>query len=61
MLIDIWNYIAESFQITGVIYLCVTKGSKDVVLSDEHDHYEWMSANQESFEKIDSLFRPQMQ
>ncbi|MCL2558604.1 MAG: NUDIX domain-containing protein [Treponema sp.] len=59
-LVDTWNYVTQTLQITGIIYLCVAENPNNVILSAEHDRYEWMDANAESFEKINRLFRPQM-
>ena len=58
-LLDTWNYVAETFQVTGIIYLCVTDDNH-IVLSDEHECYEWLAAKPESFEKMNRLFRFQM-
>ncbi|SHH76045.1 NUDIX domain-containing protein [Clostridium grantii] len=42
-LVDTWNYMRdEFFQITGVIYHSEIV-SGEIVISDEHDGYEWIS------------------
>jgi 8-oxo-dGTP pyrophosphatase MutT (NUDIX family) len=42
-LLDTWNYMRdEFFQITGVIYHSEIV-SGEIVISDEHDGYEWIS------------------
>ncbi len=42
-LIDTWNHMpADNWQIVGVFYLC-TIDSEDIILSDEHDGFEWIS------------------
>jgi 8-oxo-dGTP diphosphatase len=42
-LVDTWNYMRdEFFQITGVIYHSEIVSGK-IVISDEHDGYEWIS------------------
>ena len=60
-LLDTWNFVGDDFQITGVIFLCMTDNIDNFTLSDEHDSYEWLPANAESAEKMQVLFRPQMQ
>jgi len=60
-LLDTWNYFADEFQITGVIFLCITEDISGLALSDEHEAHEWLPANAESAEKMQALFRPQME
>ena len=59
-LLDTWNFVSETRQITGIIYLCKIINGDKVNLSDEHDVYEWLPATAESFEKMNRLFAPQM-
>ena len=59
-LVDTWNYLTETNQITGIIYLCVIDKPQHIVLSEEHDIYEWLGNDSESLEKMNSLFNPQM-
>ena len=59
-LIDVWNFVTDARQITGVIYLCSAKNTENIVLSDEHDQYEWLSSDAESIEKMQRPFKPQM-
>lgn len=40
--INVWYYVKESFQLIGINYLCEWV-SGDVVLSEEHESYEWLS------------------
>ena len=58
--LDTWNYIVDNYQITGVIFLCRETSTETVVLSDEHDRYEWLAPVPASFELMNRLFRPQM-
>ena len=60
-LLDTWDYIMEDWQITGIIYLCAIAGGDAITLSDEHDKYEWLTPDADSLEKMNRLFRPQMQ
>lgn len=42
-----WDFIDEDYLIMGVIYLCeIIEGS--ILLSDEHDYYEWLPLNEDS-------------
>jgi len=59
-LLDTWNLVTDEYQITGVIWLCVIKSGCDVVLSHEHDYFEWLSISPVSFEKMSRYFKPQM-
>jgi len=59
-LVDTWKYLMEARQITGIIYLCVATNPSHIILSDEHDCYEWLSPAPESLDKMNRLFKPQM-
>ena len=59
-LVDTWNYVTETRQITGIIYLCSAENPTNIILSDEHDQYRWLSTDPESLEKMNRLFKPQM-
>ena len=60
-LVDTWNWMGdESWQVTGVIYLCALSRDDKIILSDEHDEYEWLPITAESFEKMSRLYAPQM-
>ena len=59
-LVDTWNYVAEALQVTGVIYLCTTENLEPIIISDEHDRYEWVSPDSGSLEKMNSIFKPKM-
>jgi 8-oxo-dGTP diphosphatase len=58
--LDTWNFIKDSLQITGIIYLCASANTASVVLSDEHDGYEWLAPDEQSFGKMNRIFRPQL-
>ncbi|MBL4936175.1 NUDIX domain-containing protein [Clostridium sp. YIM B02515] len=55
-LLDTWNFIAEDYQITGVIYLCKIKEGS-LKLSDEHDKYEWLEFNEENLDKMHEVYK----
>ena len=59
-LVDTWNFVSETRQITGIIYLCALASDDKISLSEEHDIYEWLPIADESFEKMIRLFTPQM-
>jgi len=59
-IIDTWNYFTETNQITGIIYLCVANNPEPIILSDEHDSYEWLDTDFDSLDKMNRLFKPQM-
>lgn len=59
-LLDTWNYLAETYQITGIIYLCKYQGG-EVRLSDEHDDYKWVNPDKELMEKIVEVFKIKME
>ena len=40
--IQTWHYVKEQFQLVGIDYLCECK-SGEVVLSDEHDRFAWLT------------------
>ena len=41
-IVDTWQFIKNNFQLVGINYLCKWQ-SGEVVLSDEHEHFEWLS------------------
>ena len=59
-LVDTWNYVAETYQVTGIIYLCATENSDEIVLSEEHDQYEWFSPDVASLENMSWGFQSRM-
>ena len=59
-LIDTWNYVSETRQVTGIIYLCSANDHEEVVLSEEHDQYLWLSYDTDSLDMMNRLFKPQM-
>ena len=38
----IWHYVKGNFQLVGINYLCLWEAG-DVLLSDEHEYYEWLT------------------
>ena len=40
--LQVWHYVQHRFQLVGIDYLCASDAS-DVVLSDEHDRFEWLT------------------
>jgi len=60
LLLDTWNYVTETRQVTGIIYLCTVKDTKDFVLSHEHDDYAWLTPEAATFERMNRLFATQM-
>jgi len=40
--LDVWHIIKGQFQLIGINYLCIWKAG-EVVLSDEHEAYEWLT------------------
>jgi len=60
-LVDTWNWMGDTtWQVTGIVYLCTHANGDSIVLSDEHDEYVWFPATEESFEKMNIIFAPQM-
>ena len=40
--LHVWHYVKERFQLVGIDYLCEYR-SGEVVLSDEHDGFRWLT------------------
>lgn len=40
--LDVWSLIKDHYQLVGINYLCIWKAG-EVVLSDEHEAYEWLT------------------
>lgn len=59
-ILDTWNVIMDSHQITGIIYLCKVKEG-NFVLSDEHDRYQWLEFNDASLNMMYGAFKERMQ
>ncbi|MBL4936157.1 NUDIX domain-containing protein [Clostridium sp. YIM B02515] len=59
-LLDTWNFIAEDYQIAGVIYLCKIK-ERSLTLSEEHDRYEWLDFNEENLDKMHEVYKIRME
>lgn len=54
-LLDTWQYVNDYYLIMGVLYVCEVEEG-DVVLSSEHDYYEWLPLDTSSASKMnDSL------
>ena len=58
-LLDTWGFITDTYQITGIIYLCQIKEGS-LKLSDEHDKYEWLEFNDISINKMHDVFKERM-
>lgn len=57
--LDTWNFLAENYQITGIIYLCKAE-NKEVRVSDEHDKYKWADADVSSITDMHKVFSEKM-
>jgi len=57
--LDTWNFLAENYQITGIIYLCKAKNN-EVRVSDEHDKYKWVDADINSINDMHKVFSEKM-
>ena len=40
--LQVWHYVRQRFQLVGIDYLCESH-SGDVVLSEEHDAFRWLT------------------
>ena len=40
--LQVWHYVKQGFQLVGIDYVCESH-SGDVVLSDEHDAFRWLT------------------
>ena len=40
--LQVWHYVQQRFQLVGIDYLCASD-AREVVLSDEHDGFEWLT------------------
>lgn len=58
-LLDTWNFVKETYQITGIIYLCKI-GKGEVRLSEEHDAYKWLDADFKSASEMHKVFKEKM-
>ena len=54
--LDVWHLIKDHFQLIGINYLCIWKEG-EVVLSDEHEAFEWMSVAELRAKKWNDLER----
>ncbi|WP_051623631.1 NUDIX hydrolase [Clostridium hydrogeniformans] len=58
-LLDTWNWVGENHEIAGVIYLCrIVEGN--ITLSEEHDYYKWLEIDDESMERIHTVFKEKL-
>ena len=46
-----WDFINDDYLIMGVLYLCDLVGG-DLVLSSEHNYYEWLPLNLDSATRL---------
>ena len=58
MLVDTWYLYREQYQLAGIIYLCSAPDDEQVVISDEHDAFEWLPIDQ--FARIHPIFSAKM-
>lgn len=58
-ILDTWNHVEIDYHLTGIIYLCTTN-SKEVILSDEHDKYQWVKADRDSLKYLYDAFKSRM-
>lgn len=58
-LLDTWNLIKEDYQIAGIIYLCQLEEG-EVILSDEHDAFKWISTDERLLQMMYEVFRTRM-
>ena len=56
-LLDTWQYVNDHYLIMGVLYICeVSEQDVEIILSPEHDYYEWFPLGASSATKMkDSL------
>ena len=59
-LVDTWNFVTETRHVAGIIYLCNVENFENIILSEEHDKYEWLSTNPKSLDKMAECFRQPM-
>jgi 8-oxo-dGTP pyrophosphatase MutT (NUDIX family) len=59
-LVDTWNYVTDAIQVTGIIYLCAAQNFEKIILSEEHDNFEWFATNKESLERMSNGFKSKM-
>jgi len=58
-LLDTWNSVHDDYQVTGIIYSCKIE-SGELRLSNEHDRYEWLTADITGIGKLHKVFRDKM-
>jgi len=58
-LLDTWKHVEGDYQITGIIYLCKADDSA-VILSEEHDRYQWLDIEPESVKYMYDAFAERM-
>ena len=52
--LNVWHLIKNQLQLVGINYLCIWKEG-EVVLSDEHEAYEWLTEEDLRAKKWDDL------
>ena len=40
--LNVWHYVKDDFELVGINFLCIWKEG-EVVLSSEHESFEWLS------------------
>lgn len=60
ILYDTFENFQPDYQITGVIYLVEMPGNQEIVLSDEHQNYQFLPLEKESLGVIDVVFAERM-
>jgi len=52
--LDVWHMIKGHYQLVGINYLCIWKAG-EVILSDEHEAYEWLTEDELRAKKWNDL------
>lgn len=59
-ILDTWDrFEGEDYQVTGIICLCASTEGQ-VIISDEHDDYQWLPVNKSSVEYLYEHFKSRM-
>jgi 8-oxo-dGTP pyrophosphatase MutT (NUDIX family) len=59
--LDTWNVVKEEHQITGIIYSCeIANENINIMLSSEHDQYQWVKAESSSLALMHKAFKERM-
>lgn len=60
-ILDTWDrFVGEDYQVTGIICLCSAKEDQ-IVISDEHDAYQWLPVKRSSVEWLYDHFKSRME